>query len=463
MGGKQQRFEAVRLAEVVKHRTLILPQLGAPGVAAHEVKKGTGFSVKYGPVRATDLGKYLDAGMKATPAMREVFFTLGERFALTPVELMAVRGKILWAILVAIVVSGFGPEFWSFGPAFSRGLGFFGACFTGLLAGAVVTPVLLPWVPGAMFTTKGTIVGSAAYVSSLTARVAEDRVLREQTFQSLLSGLAASRRLLSERRAGGVLAEEGSLKQRNSVSFELNGRAVRAETQPDMDLDVLRAAIQKAVVAIQDHQSTSGGWWYTQGEKHQHEGSTTVCAVQALVSAKSYGFEVDQAVLDNGFEYLKKCQNSDGGFDYKLGDASSMKEGTAAGVATLALMKRMDYGVMIDGVGFLTSLKPDGLATQRFPYYGWFYGTMGMRLYGEEMAAEETTDPWIARSHELLTAWQAEDGSFPMKGWMASSSAADGPYSTAFGALVLTVPDGRLSIFNRTPPTPVPSVAPTEE
>lgn len=239
---------------------------------------------------------------------------------------------------------------------------------------------------------------------------------------------------------------------------EAYGRALRAETQPDLDLAEMRAAVQKAVVAIQEHQSTSGGWWYVQGQKNDHEGSTTVCAVQALVSAQSFRFDVDQAVLDKGFEYLKRCQNEDGGFDYRLGDATSMKEGTAAGVATLALMKRMDYGVMIDGVGFIEKLGADGLATERFPYYGWFYGTMGMRLYGEEMAAEKTTDPWIARAHALLAPWQAEDGSFPLKGWMASSSAADGPYGTAFAALVLGVPDGRLSIFNRTPPE-VPDAA----
>ena len=44
-----------RLAEVVSHRRLILPQLAAPGVTAREVTRGCGFSVRFGPVRATDL------------------------------------------------------------------------------------------------------------------------------------------------------------------------------------------------------------------------------------------------------------------------------------------------------------------------------------------------------------------------------------------------------------------------
>ena len=45
------RAESCRLAEVVAHRTLIVPQLGAPGVAAHEVRQRSGFRVLYGPVR----------------------------------------------------------------------------------------------------------------------------------------------------------------------------------------------------------------------------------------------------------------------------------------------------------------------------------------------------------------------------------------------------------------------------
>lgn len=38
-----QRVETSGLAKVVSHRTLIVPQLGAPDVAAHEVKKRSAF------------------------------------------------------------------------------------------------------------------------------------------------------------------------------------------------------------------------------------------------------------------------------------------------------------------------------------------------------------------------------------------------------------------------------------
>ncbi len=50
-----RRTEATVLHDVVRHRVLILPQLGAAGVAAHKVAERTGLQVEYGPVRAADL------------------------------------------------------------------------------------------------------------------------------------------------------------------------------------------------------------------------------------------------------------------------------------------------------------------------------------------------------------------------------------------------------------------------
>jgi hypothetical protein len=50
-----RRIESTGLGSVVSHRRLILPQLGASGVAAHTVAKATGFTVVFGPVRAEDI------------------------------------------------------------------------------------------------------------------------------------------------------------------------------------------------------------------------------------------------------------------------------------------------------------------------------------------------------------------------------------------------------------------------
>src|SRR5262249_23077126 len=238
---------------------------------------------------------------------------------------------------------------------------------------------------------------------------------------------------------------------------EAYGRSLFCKMKPDIDMKVVRDAVTKAVDVIGKNQSDSGGWWYVQGAKGQHEGSTTVCAVQAMVSASNFGIKIDEKVMDKGFGYLKKCQTDAGGFNYQLGDNSNMKEGTAAGVATLGLMKQFDTTVMVNGYKFLLKLTPATISAERFPYYGHFYGCMGMQLLGEEFKDDkdfrDKTKGYINAAQKDVAGWQQRDGSFPLKGHMREVKSENDGYSTAFGTLVLGVPEARLSIYNRTPPT----------
>ena len=100
------RIEASGLANIVSHRNLIVPQLGAVGVSAHEVRKQSGFSVIYGPVRASDIKAFLNAGMKATEDMRQVRFSFYDRLVLTPVEFVNNLKYLLLAIIVFFILSG---------------------------------------------------------------------------------------------------------------------------------------------------------------------------------------------------------------------------------------------------------------------------------------------------------------------------------------------------------------------
>ena len=154
-----RRVTETRLAEVVHHRRLILPQLGAPGVAAHEVRKGCGFSVVYGPVRSRDIRSFLDAGMKASPGMRRVDFPTIDRLVLTPIEITGLLRPAGWAAAGLFLLSGFGPGIFSLGDAWERGFAAVATLAAGILAGAVVTPVLLPWLPGRAFSVKGGLTG----------------------------------------------------------------------------------------------------------------------------------------------------------------------------------------------------------------------------------------------------------------------------------------------------------------
>jgi hypothetical protein len=130
-----KRIEESHLHEVVNHRVVILPQLGAPGVAAHEVKKRAHFKVEYGPVRAEDLHEYFKT-RKATSEMRRVRFTFKDRLVLIPVEFVAA----IIPLLILIVLGAKGP-------------------IAAILAGTVLFPILLPWLPTHNFSTKGFILG----------------------------------------------------------------------------------------------------------------------------------------------------------------------------------------------------------------------------------------------------------------------------------------------------------------
>lgn len=91
-----------RLAEVVSYRELILPQLAASGVSQQAVRRGCGWSVLWGPIRASDLPAYLAQNNEADAAMREVSFTLKERLELIPVELFLLGKPLLMIVLVGV-------------------------------------------------------------------------------------------------------------------------------------------------------------------------------------------------------------------------------------------------------------------------------------------------------------------------------------------------------------------------
>lgn len=148
------------LDKVVAHKRVIVPQLGATGVSARDVKKQSGFRVIYGPIRAADIPTFLNNNKKADKEMRQVTFTLYERFILTPVEIQIVIKPALITALVLFIISGFGPGIFSFSAAWERGLISFAALAVGIFSGAVATPVLLPFIPSREFALKGIIIGS---------------------------------------------------------------------------------------------------------------------------------------------------------------------------------------------------------------------------------------------------------------------------------------------------------------
>ncbi|MCP4627838.1 MAG: hypothetical protein GY850_30620 [bacterium] len=149
-----RQVRRVGLEKVVKHRQLIVPQLGAPGVSAQKVREGCGFKVVWGPVRAEDLGYFLENDLKAESSMRQVTFSFWERLVLVPVEISLVIKPSLVIIAAMFFLSAISPDF-SVAAAWQRGLHFALAFICGILAGAVAVPLFLPLLPGVSFFLKG--------------------------------------------------------------------------------------------------------------------------------------------------------------------------------------------------------------------------------------------------------------------------------------------------------------------
>lgn len=163
------RVQKVQLDKLVEHRTIILPQLGASGVAAHQVKKATGFKVKYGPIRAHDLPSFLNNGLKASEENRRIQFTLRDRLVLTPVELVGAWKPSLVILLLILVIAGLSGQEFSLQRALSRSLSPALIYLGALLMGSLLTPILLPWIPGRAFSIKGAQIGLLwALIASLT-------------------------------------------------------------------------------------------------------------------------------------------------------------------------------------------------------------------------------------------------------------------------------------------------------
>lgn len=146
-----ERIEKANLKKIVEHRSVILPQLGAVGVSAHEIRIRTGFKVIYGPIRAADIPEFLRNGMEADQEMRTVQFPIADRAVLTPMEVTgAIKPSlILFGIMFLLNLTGLA---YFTGTEVTAYLG-------AVLTGAVLVPVLLPWIPGKAFSFKGWLLG----------------------------------------------------------------------------------------------------------------------------------------------------------------------------------------------------------------------------------------------------------------------------------------------------------------
>lgn len=182
------RIKLTRLDKIIEHRRIIVPQLGAVGVSANLVKTLTskvqpqqqlsktkvptdfskfginlkinqGFNVVFGPIRASDIKKFIQNGYKSTPEMRKVQFELNDRIKLVGVDIVYNRYKLLAAFALIFILSGLNSKGISYVQAADKGLPAMLNVTLAYLTGITLTPILLPYIPVRMFGFKGLITG----------------------------------------------------------------------------------------------------------------------------------------------------------------------------------------------------------------------------------------------------------------------------------------------------------------
>jgi hypothetical protein len=202
----------------------------------------------------------------------------------------------------------------------------------------------------------------------------------------------------------------------------------------------LRDKLSLAVKLIVHSQNKEGGWRY-QPVKSDADISVTVCQVMALRAAHNAGIQVEQKVVDDAVEYVKKCQNRDGGFCYMLsagGGPSEFPRSAAAIVALYGAGKQEDEKAKITitrGLDYLAQFRPE----QHMQYYeyGHYYAVQAMwQARGARWAR------WYPAIREELIARQKPDGS-----WTGAYYGAE--CATAMCLMVLQMPDNQLPIFQR--------------
>ena len=183
-----KRIEISGLGQVVNHRKIILPQLGAVGVAAHLVRKRSGFSVIYGPVRASDIPVFLESGKKTTPEMRRVRFSFTDRLKITPVEILQGAGKLFFVAAGFFLLSGISSKGYSLD--WTAGITVLNLVMA-YLAGTLLGPALLPWLPGRSFALKGALAGLIVFLGLFWAQLTGSHPLQVAAWLLLIAALSS--------------------------------------------------------------------------------------------------------------------------------------------------------------------------------------------------------------------------------------------------------------------------------
>jgi hypothetical protein len=197
-------------------------------------------------------------------------------------------------------------------------------------------------------------------------------------------------------------------------------------------------ALVKAVRLIERTQNDEGGWRYNP-VPYDADVSVTICQIMALRSARNAGIEVSKEVIDRAVEYVRRCQNRDGGFRYQVDIGPSAWPRSAAGIASLFYAGIYTDEAIDSGLVYLrdNASPGDARVSRAHYFYGHYYAVQAMYLAG----GEHWSVWWPAIRAELIES-QLSDGS-----WLDRSVGAS--YGTAMSLIILQMPKRYLPIFQK--------------
>ncbi|WP_417849294.1 prenyltransferase/squalene oxidase repeat-containing protein [Thalassoglobus sp.] len=213
------------------------------------------------------------------------------------------------------------------------------------------------------------------------------------------------------------------------------GTMFLAEVYGMSNRDDLRLKLKKAVNLIIATQNPEGGWRYNP-VPDDADISVTVCQVMALRAARNAGIAVPKEVIDRAVMYLKKCQNPDGGFRYRIFDAAESKVArSAAALVALYTAGITDDPALQRGFEYLKTKR--GLNDDRaYRYYAAYYSAQAYWHSG----GEDWSNGFPVLRDRLLDSVNTDH-------W--EDTAMGNEYATAMALIALQIPNNLVPIFER--------------
>ncbi len=211
-----------------------------------------------------------------------------------------------------------------------------------------------------------------------------------------------------------------------------------AEVYGTSSKPAIREPLVKAIQLIVTTQNDEGGWRY-EPRRSDADLSVTVCQVMALRAAHNVGIFVPKQTIDRAIDYVKRCQNDDGGFAYMANTPGESRfPRSAAALVALYNAGQYDSEELARGLEYVVQFPPQrgDLMEGSYYMYGHYYAAQAMWHAGGRF-----WNAWYPAIRAALLNEQRADGAW--------SDAISPEYGTAMACLILQMPASYLPIFER--------------